>query len=97
MKVKDLRPRQKADTIELLIVEKGEPRGYTSREGVSGQVCDAMGRDEAGDTVPVTIWNEDVDQVNVDDRIRITNGWTSEWQGKLQLSAGRYGKLEVLK
>ncbi len=96
MKVQDLRPRNKVETIELTIVEKGEPRSYTSREGLTGKVCDAKGRDTDGDTVTVTLWNEDIDRVDVNDRISITNGWVSEWQGNLQLSAGRYGKLEVL-
>lgn len=97
MKVKELRPRSKVPQIELVIVEKGEPRSYTSREGYTGRVCDALGRDEDGDMVTVTLWNEDIDRVEVNDRIRITNGWVSEWQGNRQLSAGRYGKLEVLK
>lgn len=96
MNVQDLKPRQKVDVIDLVITKKGEPRDYTSREGVSGRVCDAVGKDANGDTVQVTLWNEDIDRVNQDDRIRITNGWTSEWQGDLQLSAGRYGTLEVL-
>ncbi|MEE9592835.1 MAG: hypothetical protein V3W28_04560 [Thermoplasmata archaeon] len=96
MKVKDLRPRNKVDTIDLVIVEKGEPRSFTSREGATGQVTDATGKDEDGDTVTVTLWNEDIERVNPNSKIRITNGWASEWQGNLQLSAGRYGKLEVL-
>ncbi|MCJ2520640.1 MAG: single-stranded DNA-binding protein [Candidatus Thermoplasmatota archaeon] len=96
MKVKDLRPRNRVDSIELLIVEKGEPRSFTSRDGLTGKVCDARGKDDDGDTVSVTLWNEEIDKVKVNDRIGIANGWVSEWQGNLQLSAGRYGKLEVL-
>ncbi|MEE9236259.1 MAG: single-stranded DNA-binding protein [Thermoplasmata archaeon] len=96
MKVKDLRPRNRVDSIELLIVEKGEPRSFTSRDGITGKVCDARGKDDDGDTVSVTLWNEEIDKVKVNDRISIANGWVSEWQGNLQLSAGRYGKLEVL-
>ncbi|MFQ6012220.1 MAG: DNA-binding protein [Thermoplasmata archaeon] len=96
MKIKDLRPRNKVDSIDLTVVEKGEPRSYTSREGATGQVCDATGRDEDGDTVTVTLWNDDIERVNPNSKIRITNGWATEWQGNLQLSAGRYGKLEVL-
>ncbi|MFQ5837731.1 MAG: hypothetical protein ACE5HJ_02995 [Thermoplasmata archaeon] len=96
MKVKDLRARNKVPSIELLLIEKGDPRSFTSRDGVTGRVCDALGKDDDGDTVSVTLWNEEIDQVDVNDRIRITDGWVSEWQGNLQVSAGRYGKLEVL-
>ncbi len=96
MKVKDLKARNKVPSLELVVVEKGETRSFTSREGFTGKVCDAVGRDDDGATVSVTLWNEEIDRVEVNDRIRITNGWTSEWQGNLQVSAGRYGKLEVL-
>lgn len=97
MMVKDLRPRNKVDSIELVIVEKGDPRSYTSREGLTGQVCDAQGKDDDGDTVAVTLWNDDIDRVDLNDRVSITNGWVSEWQGTMQVSAGRYGTLEVVK
>jgi replication factor A1 len=96
MKVKEIRPRNKVPSIELVVVQKGEPRSFTSREGLTGRVCDAVGKDEDGDTITVTLWNDEIDQVDVNDRIRITDGWASEWQGNLQVSAGRYGKLEVL-
>jgi replication factor A1 len=96
MKVADLRPDAKVDTIDLTIVDKGDTREFTSRYGASGRVCDAKGRDEDGDEVSVTLWNEEIEQVNVNDRIRITNGWVRQFRGDLQVSAGRYGKLEIL-
>ncbi len=94
--IKELRPRNKVPSLELVVTEKGEPRSFTSREGVTGQVCDARGRDSDGDTIGLTLWNEEIDRVNVNDRVKIVDGWASEWQGNLQVSAGRYGKLEVL-
>jgi len=45
----------------------------------------------------VSLWNEEIDRVQPNDRIRITNGWAREWRGNIQVSAGKYGKLEVLK
>ncbi len=96
MKIKDLRPRNKVPSLELVVTEKGEPRNFTSRDGVTGKVCDAKGRDDDGDLVGVTLWNEEIERVDVNDRIKIVDGWASEWQGNLQVSAGRYGKLEVL-
>ncbi len=97
MKASDLKPRTKVPSLELTVVEKGEVRNFTSREGVTGKVCDARGEDDEGQAVSVSLWNEEIDRVQVNDRIRIVNGWVSEWRGNLQVSAGRYGKLEVLK
>lgn len=96
MKAKDLRPESKVDVIELTVREKGPARDFSSRSGSSGKVCDAKAIDEDGDEVSVSLWNEDIDRVQANDRIRITNGWAREWRGNLQVSAGRFGRLEVL-
>ena len=97
MKVKELRPESKVDVIELTIREKGAARDFSSRTGSTGKVCDAKALDDEGSEVSVSLWNEEIDRVGANDRIRITNGWVREWRGNLQVSAGRYGKLEVLK
>jgi len=97
MKAKELRPESKVDVIELTIREKGAARDFSSRTGSTGKVCDAKAVDEEGTEVSVSLWNEEIDRVQANDRIRITNGWAREWRGNLQVSAGRFGKLEVLK
>ena len=96
MKVKDLKAEQKFDVLELTITEKGEVRDVNTFRGQS-RVCDAKGVDEDGDSVALSLWNEEIDQVNQDERVRITNGWVRQWRGNLQVSAGRFGKLEVVK
>lgn len=97
MRAKDLRPESKVDVIELTIREKGAARDFTTRSGSSGKVCDAKAVDDDGQEVSVSLWNDEIDRVGADDRVRITNGWVREWRGNLQVSAGRFGKLEVLK
>ncbi len=96
MKVADLRAEAKVDVLELTIREKGSSRDFTSRSGSSGKVCDAKAVDDEGQEVSVSLWNDEIQRVQVNQRIRITNGWAREWRGNLQVTAGRYGKLEVL-
>ncbi len=96
MKVRDLRAEAKVDVLELVIQEKGSARDFTSRMGSSGKVCDAKAVDDEGQEVSVSLWNEEIERVKPKDRIRITNGWAREWRGNLQVTAGRYGKLDVL-
>jgi replication factor A1 len=96
MKVSEVRPESKIDVIELTIREKGTARDFSSRSGSTGRVCDAKAVDEDGTEVSVSLWNDEIDRVKANDRIRITNGWAREWRGNIQVSAGRYGKLEVL-
>lgn len=97
MKVKDLRPESKVDVLELTIREKGSVRDFSSRSGSTGKVCDAKAVDDDGSDISVSLWNEEIDRVQPNNRIRITNGWVREWRGNMQVSAGKYGKLEVLK
>ena len=96
MKVKELKADNKFDVLEITIQEKGETRNVSTFRGQS-RVCDAKGVDADGDSVALSLWNEEIDQVNQDDRVRITNGWVRQWRGNLQVSAGRFGKLEIVK
>ena len=96
MHVKDLKADQKFDLLELTITEKGEARSVNTFRGAS-RVCDAKGVDEEGDSVALSLWNDEIEQVNQNDRVRITNGWVRQWRGTTQVSAGRFGKLEVVK
>lgn len=97
MNVNQLKPKSSVEKIELTIVEMEEARGYISKFGVKGKVCNAVARDDAGARIGLTLWNDEIDKVDVNDRVRIMNGWVKEWNGSLEISAGRFGRLEVLK
>ena len=94
MKVKDLKARAEVDEITLEIVSKAEPREFTNDRG-SGKVCSAAGKDDTGE-VGITLWNEQIDQVQEGNTIKIEGGWCSEYQDNIQVSTGRKGTLTVL-
>lgn len=94
MPIKDLQPKQGNVELEAVVIEKQEPREF-QKFGKSGRVCNAKIKDITG-TMSLTLWNEQVDQVHIGDKIKITNGYVNEWQGEMQLSTGRFGKIEVL-
>lgn len=96
MLVKDLKPRTGVDELVLEIVSKGDIREFANERG-SGKVCNAAAVDEEKKEVSLTLWNEQCSQVNEGDKIKLTDGWVSEFQGTLQVSTGRNGKLEILK
>jgi replication factor A1 len=95
MKVKDLKADAKVDVLEITIKEKGETRDVNTFRGAS-RVCDAKGVDEDGDEVQISLWNDEIEKVNVNDVLRITNGWVRQWRGNMQVSAGRFGKLDIV-
>lgn len=94
MQVKDLQPRQGKVDMELDIVDISEARQF-EKFGKSGRVANAIAKDETGD-IKLTLWNDDIDKVKSGDRIKITDGYVSEWQGEKQLSTGKFGKIEVI-
>jgi replication factor A1 len=95
MKINELQPRQGKVDIEVEVVEKGEVREF-QKFGNPGRVCNAIVKDDTGQ-IKLTLWNDEIDKVDVGDKVNITNGYVSEFQGEKQLSAGRFGKMEVIK
>jgi replication factor A1 len=92
--IKDLEVRQGDVDIVVEVVEKGEIREF-QKFGKTGRVCNAKIKDETGE-MNLTLWNEQIDQVNAGDKVHITNGYVNEFQGEKQLTTGKFGKLEVV-
>jgi ssDNA-binding replication factor A large subunit len=42
------------------------------------------------------LWNEDIEKIKAGDKVHLVNGYVSEWQGEMQLTTGRIGKLEIV-
>src|SRR3989338_10827410 len=94
MNIKDLQPRQGKVELTATVAEKGEPRTINTAS-FSGTVANAKLQDETG-SIKFTLWNDQVGQVNVGDTVKISNGYVSEYQGEMQLSTGKFGKMEVV-
>ncbi len=94
MNLKELQPNQGKVDVKVEVVSK-EPIRSFSKFGKEGRVCNAVVKDDSGQ-MKLTLWNDEVDMINVGDIVQITNGYVKEWQGELQLSAGRFGKMEVV-
>lgn len=94
MKISELKPKMPGINLEFEVAEKGEIREF-NKFGRSGKVCNAVAKDSSG-TVKLTLWNEDVDRINVGDKVKLTEGYVGEYQGEMQLTTGRGGKLEVI-
>ena len=94
MKVKEVKAKQSIPEIELEVVSKGEVRDFANDRG-SGKVCSAAAKDDTGE-IKITLWNEQCDQIQEGDKVKIENGWCSEYQGEKQVSTGKFGKLTKL-
>ncbi|MDO8556375.1 MAG: OB-fold nucleic acid binding domain-containing protein [Nanoarchaeota archaeon] len=95
MNISELKPRMGKVDLTATVADKGEIREI-NKPNFTGKVCNATLKDETG-TVSLTLWNDEIEKVNTGDTVKITNGYVSEFQGEKQLSAGKFGKLEVIK
>src|SRR3989338_4615366 len=94
MAIKDLQARQGQVDIIVEVIEKGDIREF-EKFGKKVIVCNAKIKDVTGE-MTLTLWNEQVDNVKVGNKIHVINGWVSEWQGEKQLSTGKFGQLEII-
>jgi len=82
-------------SVEAKVVEKSDPREVLSRfKDETHKVATAIIADETG-TIKLTLWNEQINQVNVDNTVKVENGYVTSFKGEIQLNIGRYGKLTV--
>jgi len=93
MQIKDIQPNNAVDILNVEVIDLEEPREFTNFRG-TGRVANAKVRDETGE-IKLTLWNEQVDQIKVNDRIVIENGWAKEYRGELQVSTGKFGKITI--
>ena len=96
MKIGQLTDGMSAVVVEGKVEEVGSPNKVRSKDG-RGELAVANARlaDETGSVVLV-LWNEQIGQVSVGNRLRIENGYVGGFRGVNQLRVGRYGKLVFL-
>ena len=92
--VSDLRPSHVV-TIEGTIAALEATREVATRNGSKRRVRNAKLKDRTGE-ITLVLWEDDVDRVALGDRVRIQEGWVSDYRGLPQLSLGRTGRLEKL-
>lgn len=95
MKASDVKAEMRRIDLDLKIVEIEEPRPYVSRTGREGRVTTAIGEDDSG-RIKVSLWDKDIERVNVGCTIRIRNGYARLFRDEVHVSAGIYGRLEVV-
>ena len=92
MKVEELKDKVKVDEITLKIISKDETK---EMNGGALKLCKCVGEDDTG-KVNVSLWNDDCDNVEEGNTIKILKGWCQYYQDDLQISSGRFGTLEVI-
>ena len=94
MKIKEIKPNGNATLDKVEVVSKGDVREF-QKFNKPGRVCNCIIKDSTGE-MELTLWNDEIDTVEAGEKIKIIDGWVKEWNGKMQISAGKNGKIEKL-
>ena len=95
LKIIDLKQRMKHVNIKARVVETPKPKRVMTRFGTQAYVSNMLIADKTG-TIRLTLWNEQIKEVSVDDVIMIENGNVAYFRGRQQLKLGRTGTLNVI-
>lgn len=93
--ISELKAGASSVTVEGTVAEKDAPREVVTKYGKKLNVANITLKDETG-RITMSLWGKDIDTVNVGDKIRIVNGYVSEFRGTPQISAGKFGKIEII-
>ncbi len=95
MKISELKAGASNVTIKGTVASKDEPREVVTKFGKRLHVANITLKDESG-SIPMSLWGDTIDQVNVGDVIEVSNGYVNEFRGNPQLSTGKFGKIKVI-
>ena len=94
MKIAELTVASRNVNITATVTQKEEPREVNTRNGVM-KVANAVIEDDSG-SMKLTLWGDETEKVSQGAKIKIENGFVKEWNGEIQLSVGKFGKLTIL-
>ena len=96
VKIEKLTPSSREVNTIVKVVSKSEIRNVTSaRDYTTRRVQDALVGDDTG-CVYLTLWDDNIDKVNDEATLQITNGYVNLFRGNMRLNIGRYGSFEIL-
>ena len=93
VKIGEVKPLDKRLNVVFKVVETGEEREISKRSGETHRVCDFVVADDTG-SITLTLWNEDIDAISVENTYKLSNGFANVFQNSLRLSKGKYGEIE---
>ncbi|MFA7707754.1 MAG: OB-fold nucleic acid binding domain-containing protein [Candidatus Pacearchaeota archaeon] len=94
MSINELKSGQGNVNVQGVITEVGDIRVF-NKFGKELRVANAILKDDSG-TIKLTLWNDESTKYKQGDEIKIENGYVNEFQGELQLTAGKFGKIVLL-
>jgi replication factor A1 len=81
--------------VKTTIVEIPPSKSVYSRWGEPCSVSNVKLTDDTG-SIRMSIWNDRIPTVHIDDRVEVKNGYVYTFQGELQLRLRKHSTLSIL-
>ena len=94
MKISELKHGQKDVNVKGEIIKVMDVKTFP-RMGEPGRVAISRLKDSTG-TIDLTLWDEEIDKVKEGQTLEISNATVKQYNGSLQITTGRKGKITVL-
>jgi GNAT superfamily N-acetyltransferase len=95
MKVSELEAGMKDVEIDAKVQAISKPKEVRSKDGKQLRVAEATISDSSG-SMKLALWNDQIKQIVINDRIRIYKGFVTSFRGQNQLNVGKYDLLVIL-
>jgi len=95
VKVEKLTPNSKQVNAIVKVTSKSQVRNVTGGDYSVRRVADALVGDETG-CIYLTLWDDNIDKINEEATLRITNGYVNLFRGNMRLNIGKYGSFQLL-
>lgn len=95
MKIANLGNQTSKINIQAIVLSKNE-KLVNAKDGRKLRVADYLVEDDTG-KIFLTLWETDIDKVNVGDIIKISNGYITTFKNNKKLQLGKWGKLEIVR
>jgi replication factor A1 len=94
-KIGELRFGMKGVNVKAKIIDTTPKKLVITRFGTQSYVSNVTIADETG-TIKLSLWNNQIDKVHIDDEVEIKNGYVSSFSGEPQLRIGRKGAISTI-
>lgn len=85
----------KGVTVKAKIIDTTPKKCVITRYGTQSYVSNVTIADETG-TIKLSLWNNQIDEVHIDDEVEMKNCYVSSFSGEPQLRIGRKGAISVI-
>jgi replication factor A1 len=94
LSIDDLRYQMRHVNVKAKVIEKPGKRQVRTRWGAPAFVSNVLITDDTG-SIRLSLWNHQIDTVNVGDEIDIRGGHVAQYAGNPQLRIGKRGILSI--